>query len=445
MAYILTKSNGRVFATVSDGSIDQSASLTFVGKNYAGYGQILGQNFLYLLENFANISAPINPLQGQIWYDTANGKLKVYNGLTFKSISFTDVSTVSPADGQIGDFWFNPSNNELSIRSGVGFTAISGSGGGGGGVLTIVKDINNNSRSVLRISLENQNIAIFSLESFSVNLSETAIVSQFPYINKGLTFSNTTAGGSSAAGGTILWGTAATANQATTVAINSTTNVTSGQASTGTYANSLVVRDGAGNAWATQFYNANGIVGNGFTGSAGAPGLRGFTGSAGSGFVGSAGATGFTGSSGNNLLSSNNTWTGSNNFSSGLLVSNNIDINAGNIDGTAIGSSSPNIGIFSAITGRVAVSVEVSGTLTIASANRQILANGNITIPAGIFSSGDIIIIDPNGTNRTINTSGGLTMYFNNTAVSSVTLQANGIMGVKFRSPTVCVISGNLI
>jgi hypothetical protein len=34
---------------------------------------------LHLLENFANSSAPTNPTEGQLWYDTANSQMKVYD------------------------------------------------------------------------------------------------------------------------------------------------------------------------------------------------------------------------------------------------------------------------------------------------------------------------------------------------------------------------------
>jgi hypothetical protein len=49
--------------TVSDQTLNTQTSLTFVGKNYAGYAPVVANNFLHLLENFANNSAPANPLK----------------------------------------------------------------------------------------------------------------------------------------------------------------------------------------------------------------------------------------------------------------------------------------------------------------------------------------------------------------------------------------------
>ena len=64
---------------VNDGTIDTSTSIGLIGKNYTRFGEILNENMLHLLENFANASAPSNPTEGQLWYDTANSQLKVYD------------------------------------------------------------------------------------------------------------------------------------------------------------------------------------------------------------------------------------------------------------------------------------------------------------------------------------------------------------------------------
>ena len=64
---------------VNDGTIDTSTSIGLIGKNYTRFGEILNENMLHLLENFANASAPSNPSEGQLWYDTANSQLKVYD------------------------------------------------------------------------------------------------------------------------------------------------------------------------------------------------------------------------------------------------------------------------------------------------------------------------------------------------------------------------------
>ena len=62
---------------VNDGTIDTSTSIGLIGKNYTRFGEILNENMLHLLEHFANASAPSNPTEGQLWYDTTNSQLKI--------------------------------------------------------------------------------------------------------------------------------------------------------------------------------------------------------------------------------------------------------------------------------------------------------------------------------------------------------------------------------
>ena len=72
---------------VNDGTIDTSTSLGLIGKNYTRFGETLNENLLHLLENFANTNAPSNPSEGQLWYDTANSLLKLYDNGVWTTIS----------------------------------------------------------------------------------------------------------------------------------------------------------------------------------------------------------------------------------------------------------------------------------------------------------------------------------------------------------------------
>ena len=87
MAYTVNKTNSSASPnayTVNDSVTNTQTDLTFVGKGYAGYGELIAENFLHLLENFSNSSAPSKPITGQLWYDTADARLKVYSGSAFK-------------------------------------------------------------------------------------------------------------------------------------------------------------------------------------------------------------------------------------------------------------------------------------------------------------------------------------------------------------------------
>ena len=92
MSYQLNKTDGTLLTSLIDGQIDQaSTNLTLVGKNYTGYGEAFNENFIKLLENFSNTSAPSNPLTGQLWWDTSNARLKVYTGTQAKELSLIDI------------------------------------------------------------------------------------------------------------------------------------------------------------------------------------------------------------------------------------------------------------------------------------------------------------------------------------------------------------------
>ena len=81
MSYIINNSRGQVIAVVADGTVNTSATdLTLVGRGLTDYGTYENENYIYLLENFANSSAPLQPILGQLWYNSATDILSVYDG-----------------------------------------------------------------------------------------------------------------------------------------------------------------------------------------------------------------------------------------------------------------------------------------------------------------------------------------------------------------------------
>ena len=66
MAYTINKTDGTVIATITDGTIDTSTSLTLFGKSYSGFGELLNENLVKLLESHSSTSAPTAPLNLQV-------------------------------------------------------------------------------------------------------------------------------------------------------------------------------------------------------------------------------------------------------------------------------------------------------------------------------------------------------------------------------------------
>jgi hypothetical protein len=123
MAYIIRKTNGTTLGTILDGTVDTAqTSLTLVGRNYSNYGQIMTDNLVSLLENFAYDIEPSNPLSGQLWWDTTAKLLKVYTGTYFKIISSATAqnsSTVgAPSTVVAGDIWWDTYAEQLYVYDG---------------------------------------------------------------------------------------------------------------------------------------------------------------------------------------------------------------------------------------------------------------------------------------------------------------------------------------
>ena len=113
MSYQLNKTDGTLLASLIDGQIDTaSTNLTFVGKNYTGYGEAFNENFIKLLENFSNSSAPSTPLTGQVWWDSSAGRLKVYDGTVWKASGGPFVQSTVPSM-VAGDLWINNLTNQV--------------------------------------------------------------------------------------------------------------------------------------------------------------------------------------------------------------------------------------------------------------------------------------------------------------------------------------------
>lgn len=80
MSYIINNSRGQVVAVVADGTVNTTATdLTLVGRGLTDYGTYENENYIYLLENFANSSAPLQPVLGQLWYDSTSDVMSVYD------------------------------------------------------------------------------------------------------------------------------------------------------------------------------------------------------------------------------------------------------------------------------------------------------------------------------------------------------------------------------
>jgi hypothetical protein len=169
MAYTINLTDGTIFATIADGTINTSSNMVLVGKNYAGYGEFLDENFIHLLENASNTTAPTAPLTGQLWWDKATGLMKVYNGSAFKVISAATASSTAPTSNVQGDLWYDTVNAQLKVYTGSAFLLVgpqfTAGTGTTGAIVDTITDNTSVSHVVIKLYVENSVVGIVSKDA----------------------------------------------------------------------------------------------------------------------------------------------------------------------------------------------------------------------------------------------------------------------------------------
>ena len=194
MAYTINNTAGATLVTLADGTIDiATTDIALFGKGYAGFGERLNENLVKMLENFANTSAPTNKIKGQLWYDTLNNQIKVWNGSKFKPVGSSTNSATSPTNSNTGDFWFDTNNSQFYVYNGTSWTLIGPTTVSGSGVTQvsseIVADNVGVNKSVLKLITNDTIVGIVSAEEFTPGTA----ISGFATIYKGITLSTAVA------------------------------------------------------------------------------------------------------------------------------------------------------------------------------------------------------------------------------------------------------------
>jgi len=176
MPYIVnfTDKDNKAPITVFDNTSSQDTSLTFPGRNVTGYGQIIAENFLAVLENFASANEPVNPVEGQLWYDTQNGVLQLFDNTNWKAASNIQKSPVEPSveNSKIGELWVDTTNQQLRIYTGtrwllVGPSESSLDGLRYGPAIERIVDSDNTTRNILIFYIADNPVAIISKDTFT--------------------------------------------------------------------------------------------------------------------------------------------------------------------------------------------------------------------------------------------------------------------------------------
>jgi len=118
MAYTINKTDGSAIATITDGTLDTTTTLSLFGKSYSGFGELLNENLVKLLENSASTAAPTAPLKGELWFDTTNNQVKVYDGTSFKPTGGAKSQATAPTPASAGDLWVDSDDDQLYLYTG---------------------------------------------------------------------------------------------------------------------------------------------------------------------------------------------------------------------------------------------------------------------------------------------------------------------------------------
>lgn len=118
---------------ISDNIVNNTYGVNLLGRGVTNYGELIAENFVYLLENFAGINPPQNAITGQLWYE-ANpaspgvGTLRVFNGTSWVSIGGAQTGPTLPSLGNDGDLYYRLSagNNQLFGYSNNAWNRIAG-------------------------------------------------------------------------------------------------------------------------------------------------------------------------------------------------------------------------------------------------------------------------------------------------------------------------------
>ena len=190
MAYTINKTDGSVVTTITDGTSDNTTSVTLFGKSFSGFGEGLNENLVKLLENSASTSAPTSPLKGELWFDVNTGQLKVYDGSAFAPTGGAKSQSAEPTSASAGDLWHDSDDDQLYVYTGSAFQLVGPvytSGQTLSGFLIETLASSGGNKVVASMYAGNSRVAILSKETFTPSVTQTG----FAEIKAGLTLNST--------------------------------------------------------------------------------------------------------------------------------------------------------------------------------------------------------------------------------------------------------------
>lgn len=196
MAYTVNKTDTSATPnsyTVQDSVLNIQTDLSLVGKGYAGYGEVIAENFLHLLENFADQTEPSKPITGQLWYDKTDERLKVYTGSTFSPTGGARYQSDAPSGQVQGDIWIDSDTQQMFFYNGTANVLVgppAATGTTNGFTFETIQDATDADQNITNLFNDGARIAIISEDSFTPKTS----IPGFATITAGINLSTSVSG-----------------------------------------------------------------------------------------------------------------------------------------------------------------------------------------------------------------------------------------------------------
>jgi hypothetical protein len=193
MSYTLKLTNGTILLTLADQHSDRiTTSLTMIGKNVNAYGTDLNDNFIHLLENFSSVNRPINPLEGQLWFNATDQRIYVYakspsSSNDFKPVGGPIIGSTLPYNVSTGDFWFDTSAKQLKFLASPGNLFTIGpafdAAAGKSGLIVETTATTVGPASILELYIDGQVLGVVSTDQYTFSVPYNGITTATAGIN----------------------------------------------------------------------------------------------------------------------------------------------------------------------------------------------------------------------------------------------------------------------
>jgi hypothetical protein len=265
MAYVINKFSGEELIVLDDGTLDTTTSLGLVGRNYVGYGETQNENFLFLLENFANTAPPSRPIVGQIWFNTTDNTAYAYDGAQWNPIGSATISATTPTNSNAGTLWLKTPVNQLFVYTGtewrfIGPEAVAGFGSTRARADSLDNTVGD-SRPVIFLETNGTVFAICTASPFVINPSNS-VAGFSNVLQAGINLSETAKINGSITGNAATADQLATARLINGVPFNASSNITVTANTTnalrkGTYITGADFDGGVERTWSVDASSAN--------------------------------------------------------------------------------------------------------------------------------------------------------------------------------------------